>query len=91
MVRWAFTVWLLHPLHLAGLTVQSASRSMKVIATALKEHGAYAPEVGATTHHPRMDAAAVTFGSLREPSVESEQLKEQMLKIRRLQVTEREP
>jgi hypothetical protein len=37
---------------LPACTVQSASRSMKVIATALKEHGAYAPEVGAATHHP---------------------------------------
>jgi len=41
---------------LPACPVQSTSRSLKVVATALKEHGAYAPEVGATTRHPGRDA-----------------------------------
>jgi hypothetical protein len=36
--------------------VRSASRSLKVVATALKEHGAYAPAVGAATRHPQRGA-----------------------------------
>ena len=42
---------------LPACPVRSASRSLKVVATALKEHGAYAPDVGAATRHPRMGAA----------------------------------
>jgi hypothetical protein len=34
---------------LPACPVRSASRSLKVLATALKEHGAYAPDVGAAT------------------------------------------
>jgi hypothetical protein len=34
---------------LPACPVRSASRSLKVVATALKEHGAYAPAVGAAT------------------------------------------
>jgi hypothetical protein len=37
---------------LPACPVRSASRSLKVVATALKEHGAYAPDVGAATLHP---------------------------------------
>jgi len=36
--------------------VRSASRSLKLVATALKEHGAYAPDVSAATRHPQWGA-----------------------------------
>jgi hypothetical protein len=39
---------------------------MKVITTALKEHGAYAPDVGAATRHPRMGAAQQPEVAVRE-------------------------
>jgi hypothetical protein len=42
---------------------------MKVIATALKEHGAYAPEVGAATRHPRKVAVEQPWVTVREPSL----------------------
>jgi len=42
---------------LPACPVRSASRSLKVVATALKEHGAYAPDVGAATRLPQLGAA----------------------------------
>ena len=48
---------------LPACTVQSASRSLKVVATALKEHGAYASDVGAATRHPRRVAAGIPCGN----------------------------
>jgi len=50
---------------LPACTVQSASRSTKAIATALTEHGAYAPEVGAATRHPQRGSCRDTFVYIR--------------------------
>jgi hypothetical protein len=46
---------------LPACPVRSASRSLKVVATALKEHGAYAPAVGAATRHPQRGTDSYTL------------------------------
>jgi hypothetical protein len=49
---------------LPACPVRSASRSLKVVATALKEHGAYAPDVGAATRHPHGSNCREPWGAL---------------------------
>ena len=42
---------------LTACAVRSTSCSSKLVCTALKEHGAYAPAVGAATRHPHRGTA----------------------------------
>ncbi len=47
------TVPLFHPLDLAGRGAVYIVFPQVVVATALKDHGAYAPALGAATRHPQ--------------------------------------